>query len=306
MRWGAAWVVAVAACYHPAAELPCTVSCETGETCPGGLTCGANGLCQRVDEPCTAMPPPDVPVPDSPPCTLGPFGPRVPIMELSSIGDFADPTLRGDGLEMLFVRGTAGTFDIWRTTRTSPDIAWGPPQAAGDLNSTTEEDTDPALTRDGLSVLFCRTEGGKHVYEATRNFGEPMFGAPQLALGFEGQTVSGMDISADGLTLYFMKSMTDDTLWKVTRMSRQAMFGTPTSLGTLAQNIYPSISADELDVYFDSGGIKSRHRDSVANKFDGPDSAIIDNGNNPEISYDNKTLIISAAMRATMRTRDCQ
>src|SRR5262252_9436276 len=43
-----AWAVAVvAACYAPAAEQSCTLTCEVGASCPGGLVCGMDGMCKR-------------------------------------------------------------------------------------------------------------------------------------------------------------------------------------------------------------------------------------------------------------------
>lgn len=42
----------VTACYAPASEAPCTVSCATSGSCPGSLTCGSDGVCRGSDGTC--------------------------------------------------------------------------------------------------------------------------------------------------------------------------------------------------------------------------------------------------------------
>lgn len=84
--------------------------------------------------------------------------------------------------------------------------------------------------------------------------------------GFDG----GHLISPDGLTLYFNSEPVGGSgradLWIAKRARPTKAFGAPENLGasinSAANEFAPSISADELSIYFDSdrpGGLGSRH-----------------------------------------------
>ena len=59
--------VALTACYEPAHDIACTVSCSATAPCPGNLQCGADLLCRDADQSdCTSTLLPDAP--DGPTC----------------------------------------------------------------------------------------------------------------------------------------------------------------------------------------------------------------------------------------------
>jgi hypothetical protein len=110
----------------------------------------------------------------------GSFGPATLIAELSSPQNDFRPTIRFDGLEVIFdsnrpaptdISGV-GLRDLWISTRSSPSDPWSVPQHMGDVVNGPFNDSLPALSSDGSRLVLTsdRPEGfgGSDLYETSR------------------------------------------------------------------------------------------------------------------------------------------
>jgi Tol biopolymer transport system component len=110
----------------------------------------------------------------------GSFGPATLIAELSSPQNDFRPTIRFDGLEVIFdsnrpaptdISGV-GLRDLWISTRSSPSDSWLVPQHVGNLVNGPFNDSLPALSSDGSRLVLTsdRPEGfgGSDLYETAR------------------------------------------------------------------------------------------------------------------------------------------
>jgi hypothetical protein len=292
-------VITVAAgCYEPRFEGNCELSCTFGSdpACPGGLVCEHDSRCHTPGMTC---PPSTVAS-----CTA--FGAAVPINELSAVTDFVDPALRGDMLEMLFVRGTAGDYHIHRVTRASTSDKWGNLGPVSELNMGPEE-TDPALTADGLDLLYVsNASGNRRVIEAVRDNVNSQFFVYGVADGLETLEVQGIDISADGDTLYYT-TYSDQNVYAIQRASLLDSFQNPVVVASMVgANIYPSISHDQLELFVNPQGVTEVTRTSLTELFGSAAPTIDGAADNPEISDDDTTLVVSTPQGAATLVRSCQ
>jgi hypothetical protein len=90
-----------------------------------------------------------------------PLWAAMPVMGINDpVALDGDPSLRGDGLEMILYSGRAGgigapgTLDIWSATRPSRHHAWSIPENLGAPVNTRFADFTPSLTLDGLQLYF--------------------------------------------------------------------------------------------------------------------------------------------------------
>jgi hypothetical protein len=177
------------------------------------------------------------------------------------------PEISADGLELYFHSmrpGGQGEGDIWVTTRTSKDEAWGEPVNLGPSVNSSSYEFDACISADGLSLYVnsMRTggQGEDDLWVTTRaTTSDPWGSAVNL-----GPTVNcptwdyGPSISADGLSLYFVSNRPGSYggIWVATRETTKDDWGEPVNLGpTINDAMYsqgPSISADELVLFFES------------------------------------------------------
>lgn len=111
----------------------------------------------------------------------------------------------------------------------------------------------PSISADGLELYFQREEPMGEIYVARRPTPESIWSEP-VKLGptintsdYEG----GACISADGLSLYFSRA--SGGIFVTRRATTNDDWGTPVNLGPVVNNgitFAPSISPDELDLYF--------------------------------------------------------
>ena len=236
---------------------------------------------------------------DAAPCTSGTFEARVPLDEAPA--GALDPQLRGDLLELFFTSDSMG-YDLWHMTRASVAEPFGNLEAMRTVNTGNNE-TDPTITADGLDLLFKSDypigSGPFYVWEATRPTVHDVFGAPHRAMGLEALPMNGIDIAPDGLTIYL-----DDgaRLASRSRASRDAGFGMSTDLGSQAS--FPSIGADETEIFFNAGGVSRRIRAALGNPFGVQDSIDV-MGTDPDLAADGRTLIFELGNGLATRTRSC-
>ncbi len=199
------------------------------------------------------------------------FGPR----ELLYDGGAHDPTLSADRKELFCAYDLGSGYDIYRTVRTDTSAPFVAAAIVAELSSASK-DTDPALTADGLMVVFISERGGNgpRAYQATRTSSVVAFTTPQLVPGLENTPVSGIDVSGDGLTLYY-----DDgaRLVAVERSARDQ--------GILVVRIiaaestpFPSVSADGRELYYNGPGVMRRTREDLSASFEVATQTVVDDG----------------------------
>ena len=107
----------------------------------------------------------------------GSFTPAVIVPELSTPYEDEQPSIRQDGLEILFASNRPGSLnssvtDIWASTRASTSDAWSPPVNLGPVINTPGLEGRPALAFDGRSLYFFSNGhgglGGTDLFVSTR------------------------------------------------------------------------------------------------------------------------------------------
>jgi hypothetical protein len=151
------------------------------------------------------------------------------------------------------------------------DFTFGEPTEVPNVNSSSH-DFQPSLSADGLSLFFTSTRpgglGGRDIWVTTRQMTEDDWGEPvNLGSPVNSTAWEGGSISYDGLSLYMGStrsrgSNANADLWVTTRDTIHNEWVTPMNLGSTVNSsvdqCYPSISADELELYFSSnrgGGV---------------------------------------------------
>ena len=105
----------------------------------------------------------------------GIFGPASLVSALSvPVAQDAKPTIRHDGLEIIFHSnrvGGAGGFDLWSSTRATPDDEWSAPVNLTTINTAASE-VQPGLSADGLRLYVSTNRtgglGGTDLWLSTR------------------------------------------------------------------------------------------------------------------------------------------
>ena len=94
----------------------------------------------------------------------GLFGPAVLVMELSSVSNENDPSIRHDGLEIFFQSNRTGSIgtalDLWVATRESTFDSWSTPANLGNAINTAGIERNAFLSSDGLTLYFASDRPG--------------------------------------------------------------------------------------------------------------------------------------------------
>ena len=182
------------------------------------------------------------------------------------------PVLSSDGLTLLFAKRTRGhdSYDLLMCTRAFSDGPFGRPVNLGPTVNSTSADCHPALSADGLTLLFSSLrpggQGGQgqqdpwDLWACTRAslrkpFGRPVNLGPTVNSTFPDFRPA---LSADGLTLLFSSERPGgqdlSDLWMCARASLRKPFGRPVNLGptvnSTSADSHPALSADGLTLFF--------------------------------------------------------
>lgn len=148
---------------------------------------------------------------------------------LNSELDDDEPELSANGLELYFQRDWN---DIYVSTRSSTDAAWGPPTLVSpEINFENHRSTSPVLTPDGLTLFFSSDRDGAEwemdVYMSSRDdLTSPWESARKLddRINTQGVEWAG-DVAADGY-FYFGRAAEVDA-WSTYELMRVRVEGAP-------------------------------------------------------------------------------
>jgi serine/threonine protein kinase/formylglycine-generating enzyme required for sulfatase activity/Tol biopolymer transport system component len=176
----------------------------------------------------------------------------------------ANPSISADGLVLVFESDRAGGLgdrDLWITSRLSRDDNWDTPVNLGEFVNSDSFDQGPALSPDGLSLVFATGRGGgeAELWESIRPTREaPWSPARRLEGGINSPAYQSWPaVAGDGLSLVFNSNRdggpTPGPLWISTRSSTTEAWGAPVRLAS-APNWVTSVclNGDGSIMLFDS------------------------------------------------------
>ena len=137
--------------------------------------------------------------------TANPFSVATQIANLNTASSDVQPFLRADGAELFFTSNRNGTYDIFRSVRTGN--AFGAPTLVSELSTATDNEQDPALSPDGLTIYWRSDRpgglGASDIYTATRASLTDAFGPATHVANVSSSSDDGVSwVSADGARLY--------------------------------------------------------------------------------------------------------
>lgn len=231
------------------------------------------------------------------PADVGPacvFGPR----ELVYGGGAHDPTLSADRKELFYAFDIGSGYDIYRSLRSDTTLPFTANAIVSELSSNSD-DSDPALTGDGLMIVFIseRSGTGPRAYQATRSSRTAAFSAPQPVPGLENTAVHGIDVSPDGLTIYY------DTGTKLVAAKRTARDQPAVVLQDLSVDVtsYPSVSGDGLALYYNGRGVMRRTRASTSATFvPATEMTVDDGGADADVLPDGSAIVFTGGTGSTV------
>ncbi|MBL9094370.1 MAG: serine/threonine-protein kinase, partial [Planctomycetaceae bacterium] len=164
-----------------------------------------------------------------------PLGPEVNLGGVNT-----SPVVSSDGLELWFASygGTQakvpgqGDEDLWVARRKSLAAPWEPAVNVGPPINDVGKDVNPALSADGLRLVFWRYPEYT-LYESKRAATAAPWSEPVKLSAQLGANINHPWLSADGLELLF-STVPGGKLRRSTRPDRDAEWGTPTDLPQLA------------------------------------------------------------------------
>lgn len=197
----------------------------------------------------------------------------------ASANEQMGPTVRGDGLELIFQSnrsGATGCGDLWRSMRTSTTSAFGAPTPLDGVNSTMCEG-GATLRADGLELLFTRDSmsPAATIWRTTRATSADPFGTPTEVTELNIATAQLFpSLSGDGLTVVFQSASAPSgnmPVFQAERTSTSAAFGTPHALAELAMpNPGVGLGGDALTAIASSASLErlvAYTRTSVTDAF---------------------------------------
>ncbi len=189
------------------------------------------------------------------------FGAPVLLTTVNSVSSEYWPTVSPDGLTMLFDadRTTPDTFHIWRSTRASTAVPFGPPMPRGDLR---DNDIHPMLANDHALYFASSVRGGlgmREILHATVDANGAV-GMPELLVG--GVNSDALEdapaVTSDERVIFFRRqSMAGETdVYTASRSTPTDGFGAAVAVPVLSvpaiSEVPNWISPDGCHLYFHS------------------------------------------------------
>jgi hypothetical protein len=170
-----------------------------------------------------------------------------------------------NGLKLYFsnvLPGGYGGIDLWVSTRETQDAPWQEPVNLGPNVNGPNGETYPAISPDELEIYFHYGISDPSLWRSTRASKDEPWGPVARFTGL-GEPACDLDISADGLTVYFDSNRSggygDWDIWMATRETVSAPWGEAVNLGPNVNGPgtqgYASISNDGLALFYSNGGL---------------------------------------------------
>jgi hypothetical protein len=190
-----------------------------------------------------------------------PFGtPRMVSGLRSDTDDVQDPSLTFEELEIYFSSPTGGLNDIWVSTRTVASDPWGPSTLVAELSSP-QNDEDPEVSVDGLTMLLTSDRGGsgRRLYVSQRRTRDTPWATPTPVGGLGSSTLDEaptLDRAELHLAFSSQRGTASDThLFAATRPDASAAWQAATELSALNsawQDTDPALFSDGAGLLFAS------------------------------------------------------
>jgi hypothetical protein len=186
-------------------------------------------------------------------CAFGPWSAPVAITELNTTKKEYGDQIAADGLTLYFDSDRTGGGDLYVAKRPSRTAPFGAAVLLTSLD-TADQEGDASPRRDQLELMYTDYTT-VCMMDARRATTADAFGTATQTFC----NASGAYISRDGLTLYY-NTVTDafdeGTLSVTTRVSDAVQFTAGAPIAELAAGAtkgYPTLTDDELTMYFESG-----------------------------------------------------
>lgn len=156
------------------------------------------------------------------------------------------------------------------TEQAKADFTFGTPTNLGPTVNTTDGETGPSISADGLSLYFSGVwppfrpggHGAADLWVTTRSTEHDLWGTPGNLGAIVNSSAYDLEpsISTNGLSLYFCSNRPGGyggvDIWVTTREKSDSDWGTPVNFGSTVNTSFdeaePSISFDGLTLFFDS------------------------------------------------------
>jgi hypothetical protein len=180
-----------------------------------------------------------------------PFGDITNLADLNNDSSDTTPEISPDGSTIYFTSDRAGDNDIWTSTK-GADGSWAAPMRVGELSRHGSDETEVALTPDGLIVFLVRDD---EFFQATRPSVTDAFGEltpiPELDIGDQ---PSSPTIGDHAGVVYFHSGEPREIF--VSRLLPDGSYSVPQpvhELDTADRNADPFITGDERHMLFNRG-----------------------------------------------------
>ncbi|MBL0220359.1 MAG: hypothetical protein IPQ07_41630 [Myxococcales bacterium] len=194
-----------------------------------------------------------------------------------------------------------GSWLIERASRSSTTATWGI-GATINFGQGTVIDADPSITDDGTLMILRINNAGDPIFVQSKNTGGTWSPVVDVA-GLTGIHPSSLDLSGDGLTLYYNDMA--NNLHVATRGDLASAF--VDSGGTFGAGFsFPTISADGLLMFYSNGigGTSRATRPTTTDSFTSVGEELA-NYKDPDLTQDGTTLVVAKDQKIHVATRAC-
>jgi len=186
-----------------------------------------------------------------------PFRAPAPVPGITSRNDLCDPTITGDGLELIYAEYSESSV-LRTTTRASRNDAWRAPSTTEGLSA--DNFYCPWISKDGLRIYFADDSSGDGVLlMAARQSRDAPFGPVQPLFAAASRSDDCPSLSKDERLIVFESWLPDGAtrtdLWTATRPSRSQPFDAPSLVDGVNSSNYeydPGLSSNGSVLYFAS------------------------------------------------------
>jgi len=192
---------------------------------------------------------------------------RIDSLSTSGYRDTAG-TIRPDLCEMFFMTNRRGKEEIWVSSRFSATEPWADPTPVDEINAI-GSNSSPDISADGGTLLFSRyVNGNWDLYVTTRSSPTSAWAMPQPIAELNTADVETQpELSSDGKTIWFTRATATEPyeIYTATRTLTGPWqnIRAVARLNSTAADEQPTVTGDELIIYFDSersGGVMTMYQ----------------------------------------------